>query len=191
MNKNEEKFIRYMTKYEKLITFIVRKNMLKYDDWYLAEDIGQETFLRMYRHIDYLSDETVFFWLIAVANNLVRDYRKKGGKYNEEVTDDEKMHTLLDAFESQESAEEVFEQNVMRTMRYDLIREIGAALYEKDPRWSYIMIDAEILNMSSKEIAQALNISVTYVDVIRSRARKYVKKRFGDKVLEYFGEGSL
>lgn len=46
-------------------------------DEHLAEDITQESFVRLYRELENIRDETASAWLYRVARNLVTDHSRK------------------------------------------------------------------------------------------------------------------
>ena len=48
------------------------------------------------------------------------------------------------------------------------------------------MVDACIAGMSSAQIADALKITVNNVDVIKSRARRFLRKELGKEYYDFF-----
>ena len=65
MSQKLEKFHKYLELYQNL----VKVNAGKFVDDQLAEDVAQETFLKMLDRLDYLKDETVKEWLTVVSRN--------------------------------------------------------------------------------------------------------------------------
>lgn len=59
-------------------------------------------------------------------------------------------------------------------------------LYEKNPNWYYIMLDSYALGMSSREIANVLGTTPGNVDVMKVRARTYLRKKLGKDYQEFF-----
>ena len=90
MSQKLEKFHKYLELYQSL----VKVNAGKFVDDQLAEDVVQETFLKMYERLDYLKDDTVKQWLIVVSGNIAKDYIRKGGKYE--------IHVMKDGSHGQE-----------------------------------------------------------------------------------------
>ena len=108
MSQKLERFHKYLNLYQKL----VKVNAGKFVDEQLAEDVAQETFLKMYEHLDYLEDDMVKNWLVVVSGNIAKDYIRKGGKYE---TDDIEPVTLTEALdECVESAEESYENSIRK-----------------------------------------------------------------------------
>ena len=180
MSQRLEKFYKYLMLYQKL----VKQNAVKYIGEQLAEDVAQETFLKMYEHLDYLTDDTVRKWLVVVSGNISKDYVKKGGKYETTSVEPE---VLLEYVEGHvDSAAEIYEKSLKQKAAQELIRTACNLLYEKNPSWYYIMIDSCYLDMSSIEIAKVLKTSPGNIDVMKSRARKFLKEQLGEEAYELF-----
>ena len=180
MSQRLEKFYKYLNLYQKL----VKSNAGKFVGSQLAEDVSQETFLRMYERIDYLTDDTVKRWLIVVSGNIAKDYIKKGGKYETTAVSKEIMEEYMSG--SEESAEAKLLKAEEQKAALELLRTACELLYEKNPIWYYVMLDSCYLGMSSAEIAKLLKLTTGNVDVIKSRARTYLRKKLGKKDSPYF-----
>ena len=180
MSQKLEKFHKYLNLYQKLI----KKNAGQFVDGQLAEDVAQETFIKMYEHLDYLDDGMVKQWLIVVSGNIAKDYLKKGGKYKAEVMDPIDLEIQME--ERFQSAEECFEKDEKRKAALSLLRTACSLLYEKNPYWYYIMIDSCMLGMTSAEIGKVLDLKPGTVDVMKNRARSYLKKKLGKEFRDYF-----
>ena len=81
--------------------------------------------------------------------------------------------------ETYESAEESFEKKEKQKAARQLLRTACNLLYEKNPKWYYVIVDSCMLGMSSAQIAKVLNLSVRNVDVCKTRARAYLRKKLG------------
>ncbi|MHC4841206.1 MAG: RNA polymerase sigma factor, partial [Planctomycetota bacterium] len=69
-----DRFEMYLEKYRgPIYSYVMR---LVRDDA-TAEDIAQETFVRLYKKMDEIRDKTASAWLYRVARNLVTDYIRK------------------------------------------------------------------------------------------------------------------
>ncbi len=69
-----ERFERYVERFRgPIFTYV---NRLVRDEG-TAEDIAQETFVRLYRELDNIRDNTASAWLYRVARNLVTDFVRK------------------------------------------------------------------------------------------------------------------
>ncbi len=180
MSQKLTRFESYLQKYEKLVV----ANASNFVDDQLAEDVTQDTFLKMYEHLDYLEDDKIKSWLIVVSGNIAKDYLKKGGKYKAEVMDPIDLEIQME--ERFQSAESCFEKNEKRKAALNLLRTACDLLYEKNPYWYFIMLDSCMLGMSSAEIGEFLNLKPGNVDVMKNRARSYLKKKLGKEFQDYF-----
>lgn len=180
MNQKLDKFHKYLNLYQKL----VKVNAGKFVHEQYAEDVAQETFIKMYQHLDFLEDESVKQWLIVVSGNIAKDYLRKGGKYEIHPMDPKKLEYHMEKY--CESAEECYEKEHQQKAVLELCRTACNLLYEKNPTWYYIMVDSCILGMSSAQIAKALNLSPGNVNVMKKRARDYLRKVLGEEYCAFF-----
>lgn len=174
MSQKLEKFHKYLNRYQSL----VKRNAGKFVGEQLAEDVAQETFLKMFERLDYLDDETVKQWLIVVSGNIAKDYIRKGGKYETNAMETEVLLTHVER--CVESAEECYENDEKHKAALNLLRTACDLLYEKNPNWYYIMLDSCYMGMSSAEIAKIFKTTPGNIDVMKSRARKYLHKKLGN-----------
>lgn len=180
MSQKRERFESYLQSYEKLVV----ANAGNYVDDQLAEDVAQDTFLKMYEHLDYLEDDKIKSWLIVVSGNIAKDYLKRGGKNKAEVMDPIDLEIQME--ERFQSAEECFEKDEKRKAALKLLRTACSLLFDKNPIWYYIMIDSCMLGMTSAQIGKVLDLKPGTVDVMKNRARSYLKKKLGKEFRDYF-----
>ena len=180
MSQKLEKFHKYLNLYQKL----VKVNAGKFVDEQLAEDVAQETFLKMYERLDYLKDDTVKQWLIVVSGNIAKDYVRKGGQYETSSMEPEILMAHME--QRVESAEESYENDEKHKAVLELLRTACELLYDKNPNWYYVMLDSYYMEMSSAEIAEMLKTTTGNVDVMKSRARSYLRKKLGKQCYEFF-----
>ena len=175
MSQKLNRFHLYMAEYECLVTTIARQ----YVDEHLVEDVAQETFERMYFHLDHLDDDRIANWLAVVSGNVAKDYIRKGGESRTDYVTMQEMELLLE--ERYDSAEQSFETEEKRKAAGKLIQTAWELLYKKNPKWYYVMVDACTLGMSSAEIGRTMGMSANHVDATKSRARSYLRKKLGDE----------
>lgn len=173
MSQELDRFTKYVNLYQKLVI----ANAKKIVDHQTAEDVAQETFLKMLDRLDYLKDETVKEWLTVVSRNTALDYAKKGGNVSIYPMAPEIVVECIG--KTYVSAEECFEKEAEQKAVLDLIGTAHRLLYEKNPKWSYILIDSRIAGMSSAQIAKTMGMTTCNVDAIKSRARAYLRKKLG------------
>ena len=88
MDRENDRLDALFIEYRKIV---IRNAYLFVKDYYIAEDICQETFIRLERNLGTVPPEKVKGWLLCVSERLAIDYLRKGGKY--------KIHVGLDEAE--------------------------------------------------------------------------------------------
>lgn len=155
---------------------LVFRTALSYsgDDYYLAEEASQHTFLQLYINFDYMTDDNVESWLITTVKNYVLNYQKKAGW---EIADENIVETH-DSYDAACSTEEkVFTER--RNQEHKLLKEnIFEQLNEKNPRWYDAVVKAYILEKPQKEIAEDMNIEIGVLHQVLHRARTWIKKNY-------------
>jgi RNA polymerase sigma-70 factor, ECF subfamily len=167
-----ERFERYLEQFRRPIFSYVFRLV---NDEGTAEDIAQETFVRLYQELDRIRDETASAWLYRVARNLVTDYiRKKrpvtftvlkGGK-----SDDEEEGGLdFDA--------PVSDDPVARSYGNELSRHIDATLAAMSEKFREVLILVDMQKLTHEEAAKVLSCSVKTVSARLARAREFFTNR--------------
>ncbi len=141
----------------------------------LAEDVTQEVFIKLYKHIDSISDpEMLRPWLIRVAINLARNTVRGNIRAN---TRDEN-YVQQNAENGIVSVESEYEQQ-------SGINEINRALQKiKEPLKSCLVLKQQ--GLSYKEIAHSLSLNEASIGTYVARARQEFMRFYGKS-----GAGSL
>jgi RNA polymerase sigma factor (sigma-70 family) len=134
----------------------------------LAEDVTQEVFLRLYKHIDSISDtEMLRPWLIRVALNVARNTLR--GNIRANTRDENYVKETVE--NSVFSVESEFEESVG-------VNEIYRALTKvKEPLRSCLILKQQ--GMSYKEIAHSLSLNETSIGTYVARARQEFSRYYG------------
>jgi len=145
--------------YERVRRFIL--SVVK-DTWG-ADDLTQETFIRISKHINALHDPSRLSpWIFRIAWNLCMDYHKN--KRSPEMNNQESLLEITGGIRILDSLEQ---------------HEMGACVQEKiralpeNLRVSLILFDVE--GLSHSEIAEILDISIENSKVRLHRARTELK----------------
>lgn len=139
---------RYKEKLFSSILFLVK-------DKYLAEDLFQETFIRIIdtlRRKKYNEEGKFLPWAMRIAHNLCVDHFRKIKRTPAIVTSDDK-----DIFEMIHVAEETPEQKMMRIQSHDKMHRMLNLLPEEQRE---VIILRHFGDMSFKEIATVTNCSI-------------------------------
>ena len=134
----------------------------------LAEDVTQEVFIRLYNHMDSISDlEMLRPWLIRVALNVARNTLR--GNIRANTRDDnyvkETVETRIFSVESE------YEQKTE-------VSEINRALNKvKEPLRSCLVLKQQ--GLSYREIAESLWLNETSIGTYVARARAEFMRFYG------------
>jgi RNA polymerase sigma-70 factor (ECF subfamily) len=135
----------------------------------LAEDLTQETFVRAYKYLDALRDESKFStWLFSIAKNVAREHlRSAHGRSRKVDLDDETVLELRD--ERPTPAGALLDKELNGVVRHAL----GAL--DEDKRMVFTL---KIFQQRSyEEIAEITGFSVPKVKTDLHRARTEMRKR--------------
>ena len=72
-------------------------------------------------------------------------------------------------------------ERVITRLSHNMLTErILEELYDKKKEWYYVIMDICILQMSYEEAAKHLNIEVQVLRARLYRARRYIRKKYGE-----------
>jgi RNA polymerase sigma factor (sigma-70 family) len=136
----------------------------------LAEDVTQEVFIKLYKHMDSLPDlEMLRPWLIRVALNLAKNTIRGNIRANTR----EENYVKSAGEECIYSVESEYEQQAQ-------VDEINRALYKiKEPLRSCLVLKQQ--GLSYREIAESLSLNETSIGTYVARARAEFAKFYGIK----------
>lgn len=134
----------------------------------LAEDVTQEVFIRLYKHIDTIKDaEMLRPWLIRVALNVAKNTLR--GNIRANTRDENYVKETVE--NSVYSVESDFEQQAE-------ISEINRALSKiKEPLRSCLVLKQQ--GLSYREIAESLSLNEASIGTFVARARQEFMRFYG------------
>jgi len=133
-----------------------------------AEDIAQETFLRLWTHADrWQSDKaSLSTWLHRIAHNLCIDMMRKDKSSNTDEYEDEIADPRLGAEQQQESDE--------RHQR------LQSALMMLPERQRSALVLTHYQGLSNQAVASIMDLSVDALESLLARARRAVRSALAD-----------
>jgi RNA polymerase sigma-70 factor (ECF subfamily) len=151
----------YYDYYERVKRFIFA---LVKDEW-VADDLIQETFIKVQKNLNQLRDESkLSSWIFKIAYNICQDhFRKTNQSSKREQVLSEKKEILSEPLFQKE-----FEQHQMGECVQDKIRLLPES-------HQTVLVLFDLMEFSHQEIAEILDISVENVKVRLHRARKKLK----------------
>jgi RNA polymerase sigma factor (sigma-70 family) len=136
----------------------------------LAEDVTQEVFLRLYRHLDSTpGEELLRAWLLRVTLNVARNTVR--GNTRSMLRDNEYQKDLANEGWLAEAPEQDYERRMA-------IEEARRALDKiKEPMRSCLLLKQQ--GLSYREIATSLQLKETNVGSLVARGRKEFARVYG------------
>lgn len=166
------RFERYLERFRRpIFTYVLR--LVK--DEAAAEDIAQETFVRLFKELDRIRDKTASAWLYRVARNLVTDYIRKKRPVTFTVlrgapADDEEDGPTL-------QFEHPGRGPAMGASNNELRRLIDETLDAMSPKFRDVIDLVDIQQLTHEEAAEILDCSVKTVSARLARAREFFTHR--------------
>ncbi len=144
-----------------------------------AEDVVQETFLRVYKNLDRYDENQKFStWIYRIATNLCIDrLRKRRAVYSLDAESTE--HDGLDGYSMMPSDERTPETELILTETQKLIRD---AIQTLPVKYKSIMILRYLQDLSLQEISEVLDMPVTTVKTRVHRGREFLRKKLEHKL---------
>lgn len=162
-------------------TLVIRNAYLFVKDYHTAEDICQETFIRLGENLEKVRPEKVKPWLIRVSERLALDYLKKGGKHA--------VTPGLEACGEEFADEHYFDLSSMMVQREEVEyreRALDRLKMEK-PEWYEILVMSCLEDMDNRTIGEELGVKPNLVSKRKERARRRLRDIYRD---DYEEKGS-
>lgn len=140
-----------------------------------ADDIVQETMVKLYLNIDALEEEKIEGWVRVAARNLGIDYQRKAKHFEWNELDENLQAEEIDIptiAEEEEQEKKYFFQEVME------------ALKEHDESGYYITREIKVCERPEKEVASEMGITIGNLRVKMTRTKKWLCRHFADKAKE-------
>lgn len=167
----------YKNYYEKILLFIYSVSA----DWTLAEDITQEAFLKAYKNIGSLREESKLpVWLNKIAYNLFRDHMRRKSKKLLSIDDELLLSRLSDL---KRSIVTETEQKIMSECIQNKLM-----LLPENYRLA-LLLDAQ--GYSNPEKAGIMGCSLENTKIRLHRARKKIKEVLGRDCTFYYDERNV
>ena len=168
---SKENFIRLINQYQNLVFSICLKLT---GDYFVAEDLTQETFLSAYKSLEQYSIEAEKAWLCRIASNKCVDHLRAAAR-RAIPTEEEELHNL-----EQPSEEEPLRQLLNR----ELLEELEHCCSTLPPPYRDVSIAHFVEGKTAKEIARESQIGINTVKSHIHRAREMLKKSYRKELLQ-------
>lgn len=153
LNGNKSSIEELISRYkDKVYTYI----LLMVKDQHLAEDIFQETFIKVIKSLHkgkYQESGKFVSWVIRIAHNLIIDHFRKGKQTKIYSNDDYEM----DIFNSQKFSDETIEDKLVSDQIESDVRKLIDYLPEEQKE---VVLLRHYGGLSFKEIAEQTHVSI-------------------------------
>jgi RNA polymerase sigma-70 factor, ECF subfamily len=139
-----------------------------------AEDVVQDTFLRVYKNLDRYDDTMKFStWIYRIATNLCIDrLRKRKPSYSLDAETSE--HEGLDGYSMIPSDNRTPESE---TLLSEMQSTVHKAIDNLPAKYKSVMVLRYLQDLSLQEIGDVLDMPVTTVKTRVHRGREFLRKR--------------
>ncbi|WP_274653938.1 RNA polymerase sigma factor SigW [Paenibacillus humicola] len=144
-----------------------------------AEDVVQDTFMRVYRNLARYDDTMKFStWIYRIATNLCIDrLRKRKPVYSLDAESNE--HEGLDGYAMIPSDDRTPESELLLS---DTQRIIHQAIETLPAKYKLVMVLRYLQEMSLQEIGEVLDMPVTTIKTRVHRGREFLRKKLEHKL---------
>ncbi len=168
LDGDDTAFTELVKKYQKSVHALAWR---KVQDFHIAEDITQETFLKVYRNLSTLKEPQSFAsWLYVIATNHCKTWLSKKQVWTQSLDNFNSTELEKATYSSYVSAEN--EQVSVETQR-EVVKKLLAKLQESDRT---VITLYYLGGMTYEEISKFLGVSVSAIKNRLYRARQFLKK---------------
>ncbi|WP_346664162.1 sigma-70 family RNA polymerase sigma factor [uncultured Merdimonas sp.] len=151
-----------------------------------AEEIMQETFLKLFQVMENTNIRAAKPWLILTAKYAAMNYKRDGSREYPVAEFTEEEEERLSRFF--EDPQECFAGKQMEKEYIELADEIFAAIYKKNKRWYDALTITYVLEKPQKQVAEQMGMDLESFHSMLYRARKWVRDHYEyrlDRIREF------
>lgn len=180
---DDEAFTTLVRKYQKSVHALAWRRV---DDFHFAEEITQDVFLRIYKHLPKLKDPRQFSgWVYVTTNRLCNTWLKKNKSVIESLEDVSMVEVEESSYSHYVSEKR---QEEADAYRHELVRKLLGKLPESERTVVTLYYLGE---MTAKEIGNFLGVSVNTITSRLRRARERLQQDEELLVQEMLGSVQL
>ncbi len=163
--------------YEKYKNLVLQAAYIYSGDYREAEDITQDTFLKLYMGYGEMRKDNIPSWLYTTAKNAALNFKKKQEREILDCDRDEDAKAVDEP--STESAEEEFLRYTLELENSELHRRIIADMRKYNQRWYDAMILVFYMELPQAKAAEMMGIRVQVLHAMLHRMRNWLRKKYG------------
>lgn len=151
---------------------VIRNVYLLVRDYYTAEDVCQETFIRLGKHLNHVPPEKVKAWLICVSGRLAADYLRKGGKNETRIGIDEEELELFVGNDCDLSC------LIEKKEEYEQKGKVLKQLKKEKPLWYDVICMSYLEDMDNPSIGKELGVKPSLVSKWKERGKRWLRSAY-------------
>lgn len=159
----------YVMEYQDVV---IRNAYVYVKDYYVAEDICQETFIRFEQNMETIPDEKVIRWLLRVSERLALDHLRKGKRRGKNLGLEEYVGMLEDKRNTDASKMFIQKEEYEERMR------VLEQLKELRPNWHDALIMSYLENMDNLSIGKELGATPALVSKWKERGQRWLREKY-------------
>jgi len=160
---SKDNLIRLMQQYQNLVFSICLKMT---GDYFVAEDIAQETFLSVFKHYEEFDGQNAKAWICRIATNKCIDYLKSSSR-KEMVVEDKDREDIADT-----GSDEPLNLYLSKEVMEDFLKKCN----ELPEQYREVAIEHFYKGKTAKAIASAEGIGLKTIQTRIYRARQMLQK---------------
>lgn len=172
MRKNDK----FTEIYKRYVNLVFQYATVKVKNQELAKEFVQQVFINFYEHMDEVSEDIVKPWLLLCCKREIIDYFRKTEIKNRSYNPNIRVE---DDIVVEDNTERIIEKMVQEELTFQIME----TLRRKNESWYEIMEAVGLLEMSQEEAAEYLGISPQVLRAKLYRARKFIRKKYGEEYL--------
>lgn len=166
---SNENFIRLVNQYQNLIFSICLKLT---GDYFVAEDLTQETFISAFKYIDSFDGQSEKAWICRIASNKAIDYLKAAKR--------REVPTLQEDMQNEPIANGA--DPLQKILNREVMEEMKERCQALKPPYDEVATEHFIRGKTAKEIANQSGVPLNTVQTRLYRAREMLKTSMSKEV---------
>lgn len=163
--------------YEENMSTVYQTALYYSENEYVAEEIVQEVFLKLYICKENVNLEAVNAWLTTAARNMVRNHKRDC--WHEIPNGDIFEEGTIDLFA--ESTEEDIMTILHDREYHGFVEKIFNDLYQINERWYDAITITYLLEKPQKEVAENMGVSLEVLHSMLYRAKKWIQRKYREE----------
>lgn len=167
----------YHEVYEKYKNLVLKVAYAYSGDYDAAEDIMQNTFLKLYMYFEDMHQGNLKSWLYTTAKHMAINHRKR---MNRELFESEAADGsfTMDSIPTRSVEDEFLMSS--RDLEIAILHEkIFVEILEKNPRWYEALRLIYMMEVPQKKVADEMGISINVLHSLLHRAKEWIRKEYG------------